>query len=72
MSGYNSTLGVRVRKLEQATGHGGNQKIYPGRIIAHDEADKERQIAELLAGGKITPDTLVVCRMIVPAGFSER
>ena len=67
MSGYNSTLGVRVRKLELASG-GGNQKIYSGRIIARNEADKERQIAELLAAGTITPHMMVVCRMIVPSG----
>ena len=67
MTGYRS-LSFRLRKLEVATGRGGNQKIYPGRIIARDEADKDRQIAELLAAGAITPDTLVICRMIVPAG----
>jgi len=70
VAGYNSTLGARLRKLELVSG-GGNQRIYSGRIIARDEADKERQIAELLAAGKITPDTLVICRMIVPAGFSD-
>ena len=67
MSGYSSTLGFRVRKLELASG-GGNQKVYSGRIIARDEADKERQLAELLASGKITADTMVICRMIVSPG----
>ena len=54
MSGYNSTLGVRVRKLELASDHGDSQKIYPGRIMR-----------ALLAAGTITPDMMVVCRMIV-------
>jgi hypothetical protein len=67
VAGYNSTLGARLRKLELASG-GSNQKIYPGRIIARDDADKDRQIAELLAAGRISPDTLVICRMIVSPG----
>ena len=67
MTGYNSALGTRLRKLEVAD-CGGNQKIYPGRIIARDEADKERQFAELVAAGKMAPDTLAICRMIVPGG----
>ena len=71
MTAY-STLGARMRKLEAASGHGGSQKIYPGRIIARDEADKDRQISDLLAAGKIKADTMVICRMIVSPGKVAR
>ena len=61
-----SSLGHRLRKLEGKTKH--VPLVSSVRIIAWDEADRERQIAELIAAGTITPDMLVICRMIVPAG----
>ncbi len=61
-----SSLGHRLRKLETRTKH--VTLVSSVRIVAWNEADKEKQIAELLAAGTITPDMMVVCRMIVPAG----
>ena len=61
-----SSLGHRLRKLETKTQH--VTLVSSVRIVAWNEADKERQIAELLAAGVITPQMIVVCRMVVPAG----
>ena len=66
MTGYNSPLGHRLRKLETKTKP---VTLVSGiRIVAWNEADKEKQIAELLAAGRITPDMLIICRMIVSCG----
>ena len=61
-----SPLGHRLRKMETKTKH--VTLVSSVRIIARNEADKEKQIAELLAAETITPDMMVVCRMIVPSG----
>ncbi len=62
---HGSSLDHRLRKLETKTKH--VTLVSSVRIVAWNEADKEKQIAELLAAGTITPDMMVVCRMIVPS-----
>ena len=63
MTGYNSALDARLRKLE-ANAAPADWRLPGIRIICRDEADKERQIAEYLAAG-LHPDTLFVCRLLI-------
>ncbi len=55
-----SPLGHRLRKMETKTKH--VSLVSSVRIVAWNEADKEKQFAELLATGTITPDMMVSCR----------
>jgi len=61
-----SPLGHRLRKMETKTKH--VTLVSSVRIIARNEADKEKQIAGLLAAGTIAPAQVLICRMIVPSG----
>lgn len=61
--GTGTEIKRRLQRLE--AGRGPKRDVCPVRIIARDEADQARQLAALEASGAITPDTVVVCRLIV-------
>ena len=58
------SLGNRLRSLESKTAKPVSL-FSVVRIIAENEGDRERQIAQLRAAGALTPEQSVICRLIV-------
>ena len=61
-----SVLNTRVQKLE-AKANPAASLVSVVRIVADDDADADRQIADEIARGDLNQDTLFIVRLVVPS-----